>query len=505
MFRGVLLIGCILMSLAIAPSSPRDLAPHPDAEPSHGGSGASRAFTSHDPIIERALRLAQQGDFSQAQALLQSSDSSGDSGARSEAIEILRRQRLAYTQTSAALLARVRHAIPDATAEDLERWRIAGQVQYRSIDGALFYFNREPANLFRFSEEARRRRNAIPPPAPGWTLQEHLARVIRAAHDSSRPDVVPIRHRVRYSIIVPATAAGLKSGARVRVWLPFPQEYRQQSHVQLISSNPPGPHIAPAAAGEPPRGALQRTLYLERIVGPTAGPLSFEEVFEFTSSAWYPDLDDVKARPLPDDWAGRDLGERLPHIVFSEDMKKTAARIVGDETNPLRKARRIFEYVATHMAYCAEEEYCTMPSLSAKALRTGRGDCGVQTMLFITLCRCAGIPARWQTGWQTKRRACDMHDWCEFYVEPWGWLPADPSYGLQDSPDPAIRWFYFGHQDSYRLIVNRDYGAPLDPPKASLRSEPLDFQRGEIEIDGNNLYFNQWDYDIQIDWLDEGP
>ena len=27
----------------------------------------------------------------------------------------------------------------------------------------------------------------------------------------------------------------------------------------------------------------------------------------------------------------------------------------------------------------------------------------------------------------------------------------------------------------------------------------------EVEIDGRNLYFPHWDYDVQFEWLDEGP
>jgi hypothetical protein len=53
--------------------------------------------------------------------------------------------------------------------------------------------------------------------------------------------------------------------------------------------------------------------------------------------------------------------------------------------------------------------------------------------------------------------------------------------------------------DPYRLIVNLDYAGELQPPKTSFRSEPNDFQRGEIEIDGHNLYFNEWDYDFRVE------
>jgi transglutaminase-like putative cysteine protease len=123
----------------------------------------------------------------------------------------------------------------------------------------------------------------------------------------------------------------------------------------------------------------------------------------------------------------------------------------------------------------------------------------VQGTIFITLCRAAGVPARWQSGWQTLPAGNhNMHDWTEIYVAPWGWLPCDPSYGLKASDDPAVREFYFGHQDSYRMIVNLDYGHPLTPPKKSLRSEPADFQRGEVEVDGRNLYFDQFDYDFSF-------
>ena len=159
------------------------------------------------------------------------------------------------------------------------------------------------------------------------------------------------------------------------------------------------------------------------------------------------------------------LNERPPHIVFTPELRKAVAAVVGTETNPLIKARKIFHFVDQNIAYNAEQEYGTIPSLSTKALTSRRGDCGVQTMLFITMCRCAGIPARWQVGWETKRHRLEHARLGEFYVEPWGWLPADPSYGLRESDDPAVREFYFGHQDSYRLIVNRDYGSPSSRPR----------------------------------------
>ncbi|HEV2970615.1 MAG TPA: beta-L-arabinofuranosidase domain-containing protein [Pirellulales bacterium] len=471
-------------------------------------SGAPVAFTSQDPLIAQARQFVDSGEFAKATKLL---DSGHPADARASDVlrEVIERIRVAYTTDADAMLAKLKQSIPDVTAEDLERWRKAGQLQSRTIDGRVWYFNREPANLFRFCDEAIRRRTPAADKKPAWRLEDHLARVIAATKDGTGPEVVPIRQRITYSLTVPASAPGFKPGAVVRVWLPFPQEYRQQKDVKLVRSSPKYGLLAESSNGNPPTaGAAQRTLYFEERVHEPPEPMTFEEVFEFTSSAYYPVLDDAKAVPLPADYSEGDLGERPPHIRFTPEVRETVARIVDNETNPLAKARRIFHFVSNKIAYCAEEEYSTMPSLSTKALASYKGDCGVHAMLFITLCRAAGIPARWQSGWATERVGLDMHDWAEFYVAPWGWLPCDanrPPYGLQDSDDPAIREFYFGHLDSYRLIVNRDYGRDLVPPKQSLRSETLDFQRGEVEIDGKNLYYPHWDYDIHAEWLKDGP
>jgi transglutaminase-like putative cysteine protease len=189
----------------------------------------------------------------------------------------------------------------------------------------------------------------------------------------------------------------------------------------------------------------------------------------------------------------------LPHIVFTPEIRKQVASIIGKETNALAQARKIFRWVSANVPWNGEDEYCIIPSLAVKGFTARRGDCGVQNTVFVTLCRIAGIPARWQSGFETKPGQWGMHDWAEIYIAPWGWLPADASYGVQNSKDPRIADFYCGHQDSYRLIVNLDWGRDLIPPKASLRSEPADFQRGEVEVDGRNLYFDQWEAKTEVE------
>jgi hypothetical protein len=55
--------------------------------------------------------------------------------------------------------------------------------------------------------------------------------------------------------------------------------------------------------------------------------------------------------------------------------------------------------------------------------------------------------------------------------------------------------------DSYRMIVNDDYSYPLYPKKKFMRSETVDFQRGEVEWSKGNLYFNQWKWNIEVEYL----
>ncbi len=472
---------------------------------------ASAAFTSNDPIVLKALTLMTSGKFQKAEALLSTAGGQGDAEvlrARRETSEIIRRTRIEYSLDAAGLLDKVRKSVPDATAREVKRWAKDSRARYRIIDGQKLYFRREPQNIFLFCEEAKARRaeagNA--PAEPKWRLTDHLKDVVEAAEKTGQVEVDPVRHHLTYTLTLRANTPGVKAGSRVAVWLPYPQEYRQQRNVKLISASPAPKQIASNAIdGNPVGGAPQRTVYMEERVADPTKPLEFREVFEYDSFAYYPKLDEAKVQPLPADWNGACLGERPPHIVFTRALRRQAARIVGNETNPLAKARKIFRWVSANIKWNAEDEYCIIPSLAIKGFTAGRGDCGVQATVFITLCRIAGIPARWQSGWETKPTASwGMHDWAEIYIAPWGWLPADPSYGVQKSDDPEIAEFYCGHQDSYRMIVNLDWGRDFFPPKLSLRSEPADLQRGEVELDGRNLYFDQWDYNMKVE-CDPGP
>jgi transglutaminase-like putative cysteine protease len=464
--------------------------------------GACAAFTSDDSVIRMAVDLLKTGNFAVAETVLSTNSPSSDPAAnqaRADLLDVIARTRREYSLTPADLLAQIRQRLPDATELDVLRWTEAGALRPRTIDDKTLYFRRDVSNLFLFSPDARNRLPKQDAPNPAWKLSDHLSQIVREAESTGKDEVVPCQHRVEYTLTVPPSS--LKAGALVRIWLPYPQEYHWQKDVKLISASLPNPQIAPPAIEGNPVQHAQRTVYFEQRVKDPTKPITAKITFEYTAYAYYPNLDESKVQPLPADWNGAYLGERLPHVKFTPAMVDQVKQIVGNETNPLIKAKKIFRWVSANIPWNAEVEYCIVPSLSEYGFTRHRGDCGVQNTVFTTLCRIAGIPARWQSGWETKPSDWTMHDWSEIYVAPWGWIPTDASYGVQKSDDPKIADFYCGHIDSHRMIVNLDYGRQLDPPKESIRSEPADFQRGEVEMDGKNLYFDQWDYDIRV-WCD---
>lgn len=136
-------------------------------------------------------------------------------------------------------------------------------------------------------------------------------------------------------------------------------------------------------------------------------------------------------------------------------------------------------------------------------IENGHGDCGQVALLFITLARYNGIPAKWQSGFMMHPNGLNLHDWAEVYFEGIGWVPVDQSFGRRDlNMGDDITYFYANGIDAYRWIVNNDYSCPLFPEKTYLRSETVDFQRGELEWRGGNIYFNQWSWDFDVEYID---
>jgi hypothetical protein len=194
--------------------------------------------------------------------------------------------------------------------------------------------------------------------------------------------------------------------------------------------------------------------------------------------------------------------EQLPQICFAGNIKRLADSITSKDDNSATIVRKIYYWFKENIPWTGALEYSVMPNIPEYVYHNKRGDCGMQTFLFMSMLRYKGVPVRWQSGWMVPPGAENLHDWCEVYYEGTGWIPVDVSYDLQQSENAAIKEFYLSGIDSYRLIVNDGVAGPLHPEKKYMRSEPYDFQRGEVEWKGGNLYFDKWDYDMKIEYLE---
>lgn len=233
-------------------------------------------------------------------------------------------------------------------------------------------------------------------------------------------------------------------------------------------------------------------------------PTVFSETFEYTSYGEWHNLKPEDVQPYDTTTAlyKEYTVEREKHIIFSLRLRELASKLTEGENNPYLKAQRIFRWIDAHFPWASAREYSTIDNIPEYVLDNRHGDCGQVTLLFVTLCRICGIPAHFQSGFMMHPNAWNLHDWAEVYFEGVGWVPVDQSFGIPtfaENQDETL--FFLGGIDSWRMIVNSDYGMPLVPAKKYPRSETVDFQRGEVEWDGGNLYFPQWDYTMDIEYL----
>ena len=381
-----------------------------------------------------------------------------------------------YPYDRSAALALLSEELEGATGAELEDFIDSGKVDFIYVGGEMRFHRLFLQNLIKTRPELAPR---VKNPERLRYKRQNFAALDAVIAEMKRDGGAARRWHMRHELRLRPEA--LRPGHALLVHLPLPVEYDCVSGFELIDAGPVAGYVSEAD---------QRTIAFRKPCAP--GDVFFAE-YRFDVRMKYHDLDPARATGgVPGEDA---LREQPPHIAFTPLVRAVAGEIGAGETNPLRLARRVYDFLTTRPIYSYVRSYFTYPNLVEHMLTAMKGDCGIFALTFITLCRCLGVPARWQSGLYCAPHDVGCHDWAQFYCEPWGWLPVDCSYGNAafHNGDMA-RWdFYFGHMDPFRLPAARAFQTPFDPPKRHLRSDPYDNQNGEAEYEDEGLM--SWDFD----------
>lgn len=410
-------------------------------------------------------------------------------------LEIGRRIRIDFRLNEQDVETRLSKYFQKLDTTTINGWEQSGKLEMRMIDGQKRYFANAVSNLFRLDDEARKWKekvDGVQVDSLDLFCLQHTVKVISETKSFGQT-TSPVTMKLNYTIEVKPNA--VPDGEIIRCWMPFPRQGNaRQKNINLLKS-------VPEKAMGAPESDLQHSVYLERKAVKDQ-PTTFQIEFEVETSAQYLDMTPEMIKPYDTNSPvyKENTAERAPQIVFTPQIRQLAARILQGETNSLLKVQKIYNWINDSVRWASALEYSTFENIPAYVLKTHHGDCGMQTLLFMTLARSQGIPVKWQSGWMLHPREVNLHDWCEVFYEGIGWVPLDQSFGLQISTDEKIRNFYRSGIDAYRLIVNDDFGRKLSPEKKFMRSEPYDFQRGELEWEGGNLYFDQWSWHMDVEY-----
>jgi transglutaminase-like putative cysteine protease len=200
------------------------------------------------------------------------------------------------------------------------------------------------------------------------------------------------------------------------------------------------------------------------------------------------------------------LGQTTPHLVAvslssaekQQDLQPDvlvpitglpadlAAKVTQGKTQPLDKARAIYDYVFTTMRYDKTGTGWGHGDV-LYACDAKKGNCTDFHSLFIAMARSQGIPARFEIGFplppdKHSAEIAGYHCWSDFWIDGKGWIPVDISEAWKHQEK---RDYFFGSHDVNRVQFSMGRDLRLNPPQDG---KPLNyFVYPYVEVDGQEF------------------
>jgi len=312
---------------------------------------------------------------------------------------------------------------------------------------------------------------------------------LQFADDSIQKDGIiyrnPRLYNLNYTFELHPDFDSINPETDLKVWIPIPKEWDAQKAVKIISVKPK------------PHGDYTEPEYENKMLFWDFNKLGIQdsytvniqyrlEAFEVHSRI---DPKQVKKKYDQND-ENYILNTSSTHTLhITPQVRKMVDQIIGSETNPYLKTQKIFEFVRDKMNYNIVRHirgsgihsilnFPVVDSITGEV--SYQGQCDHFSVLFVTLCRAAGIPTRGVTGmagWAPwiKENELQMrserhtllspegyaaarlygpfggHVWAEFFYPGFGWIPVDPT------------WSRFGNRINRKIIFTKGHDLIIGP------------------------------------------
>ena len=387
---------------------------------------------------------------------------------------------LTYTHTEAEVRKMIKEKYPDTTEKRIDEVIKDGRLAHLEIGGETYYFDAFLNTLYHIypdfmTEEAKGALGKM------GKIFEIMSPYLYEKDNIPSWQTLSSPHTYEFDANLSIPRDSFPEKGLLKVWMPLPLSNSSQTNIE-IGSICSEEYIPYPAHLDGDIGYVYYEFPLEEIqdsirIGAKFSYISYEVRF------------DVDPEKVGEYDKNSTLYKRYTasdkNIAVTPEIRETARRIAGDETNPYIITKKFYDHIVYDL------NYSYMPHVALEALKIpesvyvhehGYGDCGAQSMYFSALCRSVGIPARASGGMQLfplTEQGCGDHFWAHMYIPNYGWIPVDTSVGqaakyiviLSEEQKTDFIDYFFSKIDPYRFLIQVDVDVPLYPSP----EEPLFF------------------------------
>ena len=230
------------------------------------------------------------------------------------------------------------------TREEFDKYIDEGLFDWIYRDGKMYFIRTFYDNLLKVQHPVTARLSAPQQSGDAQLKQTVLNENMRTMKEKGGNAYLI---RIRTTLKVKEEAR--RVGSRITVHLPIPCAGTQVRNIQLIS--------VPSGAFASPEDFESRTVCFQ---GTLEKDSEFTVEYQYENHLAYISPDPEKVEAVQ---PGFFLEEQAPHIMFTPYIRSLYREVVGDETNPLLKAKKIYEYITSNIRYSYVRKYSIIENI----------------------------------------------------------------------------------------------------------------------------------------------